>query len=546
MRRQSRSSSPAFAWRPTGCSESDPSFDPWKPIAVRAPAATGSWIRRLPIDASTCGRGRTAAASARETVSIAIGAGPDDPLEPKAVKSSVTTPSTASTESTTSRRARRWARRLRSRRRAACRERGEAIGATVPHACAGFMGCVARSRTGLRSLGDPGDDDPGPALDPARRPARAPARRISARATARARAVPVPHLRRDRVHAEPARPRPDPPAAPARRRGGGGLGGLRDGVRRAARRRRHGRRLRGPLGRRPGRRVLLGGERGHGEDGRRGRRRPAPAVARRPRARADPARAAAQRPDRLDRGERRLGVRAGCDLVRPGRGALGDPLPLLRRPRDRDRDLHAARHAAARGRDRPPLPAAGRPAADPADRARALGIREGAGGAVGGDRHERRGRDVDPRDDGPRRGRGTVRAAVRDLDGLRRGDPLHRAVALGGAAGALRARRRPGRRPVGRRALRLHLPDRGARGRPERDGERAPPPPAAGHLRAPRRRRAVRDPRRSRGAADDGRRARDLGVLRRADRARVVGGQPRDEPLELDVGVEPPRRITGS
>src|SRR4029079_19792271 len=36
----------------------------------------------------------------------------------------------------------------RSRSRAACREGGEAIGATVPHACAGFTGCVARHRRG--------------------------------------------------------------------------------------------------------------------------------------------------------------------------------------------------------------------------------------------------------------------------------------------------------------------------------------------------------------------------------------------------------------
>src|SRR4029078_1606529 len=71
-----------------------------------------------------------------------------------------------------------------------------------------------------------------PALDPARRPARAAARRVSARAAARARAVPVPHLRRDRVHAEPARPRPDSPAAPRRCRRGGGLGGLWGGVHR--------------------------------------------------------------------------------------------------------------------------------------------------------------------------------------------------------------------------------------------------------------------------------------------------------------------------
>ena len=42
------------------------------------------------------------------------------------------------------------------------------------------------------------------------------------------------------------------------------------------------------------------------------------------------------------------------------------------------------------------------------------GIREGAGGAVDGDRHERRGRDVDPRHDGPRRGR---RASTRCCSG---------------------------------------------------------------------------------------------------------------------------------
>ena len=438
------------------------------------------------------------------------------------------------------------ARRLRSRRRAACRERGEAIGATVAHAASGPHRVRRAPPAGLRSRREPVDEDPDPALDPARRPARAPALRIPARAAARARALPVPHLRRDRVHAQPARPRPDASAASPRRRGGGGVGRLRDGVRRAARRRRHGRRLRGPLGRRPDRRLLLGGERGHGEDRRRGRRRPPPAVARRPRARADPARGAAQRPDRLDRRGRRLGLRAGCDLVRPGRGALGDPLPLLGRPRDRDRDLHAARHAAARGGDRPPVPAAGRPAADPADRARALGLREGAGDPVGRDRHERRGRDVDPRNDRPRRGRGAIRAAVRALDGLRRGDPLHRAVALGGAAGALRARRRPGRRPLGRRALRLHLPGRGAHRRPERDGERASAPSAARDLRAARRRRAVRDPGGARRAADDGRRARDLGVLRRADRPRAVGGRPATTRSRWRSALEPPRRVAGS
>ena len=68
----------------------------------------------------------------------------------------------------------------------------------------------------------------------------------------------------------------------------------------------------------------------------------------------------------------------------------------------------------------------------------------------------------------------------------------------------LRARRRPGRDHLGRTALRLHLPGRGAHRGAERDGERAAAAPAARHLRAARRCRALRDSRRARGAADDG------------------------------------------
>ena len=81
---------------------------------------------------------------------------------------------------------------------------------------------------------------------------------------------------------------------------------------------------------------------------------------------------------------------------------------------DRHHDLHAPRHAAARGVDRPPVPAPrGRAAADAADRAGALGLREGPGDPLARDRHERRRRDVDPRYDRPRRGRRGVRAPVR-------------------------------------------------------------------------------------------------------------------------------------
>ena len=294
-------------------------------------------------------------------------------------------------------------------------------------------------------------------------------------------------------------------------------------VHRDHRRARDRRRLRDALRGRADRRVPDRGGRGLGPDRGRGRRRPAPGLARRPRPRGNQDRAAARRPHRVDRRRRRLGLRAGRDLVRAGRRALGDPPPLLDRARRRDHDLHAPRHAAARARDRPPLPARRGAAAHTAHRAGAVGLRPRPGDPLGGDRDERRRRDVDPRQDRPRRGRRPVRAPLRDLDGVRRGDPVHRPVALGRPAGPLRARRRPGRGALGRGALRLHLPGGGPRRRPERHGERAPAPPAPRHLRAPRRRRAVRDPGRARRAAHDGRRPGDLGVLPRADRPRAVG-----------------------
>jgi hypothetical protein len=109
------------------------------------------------------------------------------------------------------------------------------------------------------------------------------------------------------------------------------------------------------------------------------------------------------------------------------------------------------------------------------------------------------------------------------LDGVHRGDPVHRPVALGRAARDLRARGRSGRRlwvaalfvfiyqieghvvvpNVMASALRLH------------------PLLVIFGLLAGARCTASRRPRR---AADDGRGARDLGVLRRADRPRVLGG----------------------
>ena len=78
-------------------------------------------------------------------------------------------------------------------------------------------------------------------------------------------------------------------------------------------------------------------------------------------------------------------------------------------PDRRDRDLHAARHAAARGRDRPSLSACGRAAADAADRARAHRLRAGAVAPVDDHRHERGRRHVDPRRDRPGAGRRELR-----------------------------------------------------------------------------------------------------------------------------------------
>ena len=193
-----------------------------------------------------------------------------------------------------------------------------------------------------------------------------------------------------------------------------------------------------------------------------------------------------------------------------------------------------------------------RAAADAADRAGALGLREGPGDPLGRDRHERRRRDVDPRYDRPRRGRREVRAPVRALDGLHRGDPVHRPVALGGAAGDLRARRRPGRRALGRCALRLHLPGGGSRRRAERDGERPAAPPAARHLRAARGRRALRHPRRAGGAARrwppavrSGSSSASASSSSRGTRC-PEGAMPVEVELEPPRAEEPPRAASGA
>ena len=145
------------------------------------------------------------------------------------------------------------------------------------------------------------------------------------------------------------------------------------------------------------------------------------------------------------------GLRAGRAVVRPGRGAVGDPLLLRPDPDHRDLHLHAPLDAQAGGDDRQPLPTPRRAAAHATDRAGAVGVRQGSDDPLARDRDERRRRDVDPRHDRPRGGRRALRAPVRALDGVHRGDPVHRALAVCGATRDLRALRRSRRRHLGSR-----------------------------------------------------------------------------------------------
>ena len=210
-------------------------------------------------------------------------------------------------------------------------------------------------------------------------------------------------------------------------------------------------------------------------------------------------------------------------VVRAGRGAVGDPLPLRSHPRRRHLDLHAPCHAAAGADDRrkfPPLD--GLPLTQRIERALwgyvkgqtilslVIGTSAGVGmwllGTTGL---------VD--------GRGALRAPVRVVDGVHRGDPLHRPLALGGATRDLRALRRPVGPGLGGSSVPVHLPGRGPHRGAERDGHRAAAASAARHLRTAGRRSALRHPGHPRGAADDGRHARDLGVLRRAGRPSSPG-----------------------
>ncbi len=160
---------------------------------------------------------------------------------------------------------------------------------------------VVRPGPGLRSLHVGAAADPDPALGPAgRAPGRPPAR-VLPRPHARARHLSLPHRGRDRVHAQPAGPRPDAAPPPARSRRLDRVRRLRRGGDRAPRRARHRRRVGDPHRRGADRHVPHRGEPGDGPDGRRGRHRQAAGVARRPRARGHRHREAARRPHAVDR-----------------------------------------------------------------------------------------------------------------------------------------------------------------------------------------------------------------------------------------------------
>ena len=190
--------------------------------------------------------------------------------------------------------------------------------------------------------------DQGAALDPARRPAGRARARLDARGDARARPVPVPDGLRDRVPAQPARTRP---AARFGCRAGSpwpscflvfaaavafvalALGSVVvDQTRSAADRIDD----------------YVTTEDATGQDRRGPRHRSAAGVARRSRARADPDPEAGERLGRQPRRRRALEGDDGRDLVRAGRSVLDRRDALQPRPDRRDRDLHAARHAAAR------------------------------------------------------------------------------------------------------------------------------------------------------------------------------------------------------
>ena len=121
-------------------------------------------------------------------------------------------------------------------------------------------------------------------------------------------------------------------------------------------------------------------------------------------------------------------------------------------------------------------------------------------------------------------GRRQVRAPVRRLDGRDRGDPVHRARGSRPIPPAIYALVVDPVSVLWVLALFVFIYQvEGHIVVPNVMAQRAPPASAARHLRPARGRRALRHRRRPAGAADDGRRARDLGVLRRAGAVRLLG-----------------------
>src|SRR2546430_1700746 len=332
-----------------------------------------------------------------------------------------------------------------------------------------------------------GDEDRDPALDSARRAPDPAAPDLGDRGGGASRRLPLPRRRARRAAPEPARPRARARVDSAWARRGDRLPELCRCCRFGGRGTRdRGREPDAEVGR--SRRLLLYGRaRTEPPDARRARSRPAPALARPPPPEADRDPQAGTGLPQQHRGERRAEVHVEGDLVGRGRRDLRLSAPLLDGADRRDLDLHAPRHAATLARGGPALPAPSRLAA----------------------------------------GGGEVRAPLRDLGRADGADPLPRPLARRRSAGRVRPGRPPALGRLGDDSLPRHPPDRGPRRGAERDGERAPAPPAARHLRAPRGRGDLRPAGRLRRAAVARGRASLLGVLLGAGGARAVaGGRP--------------------
>src|SRR5919199_1545895 len=370
-----------------------------------------------------------------------------------------------------------------------------------------------------------GDEDRDPALDPARRAPDPAASDLGRGGRGSSRRLPLPRRSAARAAPEPARARARARVDSAWARRGDRLPELCRCCRFGGRGTRdRGREPDAELGR--SRRLLLYGRAWtEPPDARRTRSRPAPALARPPPPEAGQDPQAGPGLPRQHRGERRAEIHVEGDLLGRGRRDLRLPAPLLHGADRRDLDLHAPRHAAALTRGRPALSAPSRlAAARHADGAGDRGLREGAGAPVADHRGERRPRALGARGHRGRARSGQVRPPLRHLGRADGADPLPRAVARRGAALRVRARRAPALGALGGDPLPRHPPGRGAHRGAERDGKRAPAPPAARHLRPPRRWRDLRPAGCLRRAAAARGRARLLGVLLGAGQARAVAG----------------------